>query len=199
MTVQVVEHPAITLALGHGLDLPGQAARARAGAGGRPAVGAQLPNVVRGLGHLLDGLCADYSCTPEGWSEAQAARQVLSTRVPRRHAFLLFTLPAAGMRSLDEWAAALVYWPLAGHWPDAAASEVAGLGRYVPLAGRVAALPEGWDGMLVRALAPTPQARYEALSELQQALQTPLQPRRRPGAVLWLRCLAARLQRWGRG
>jgi hypothetical protein len=34
-------------------------------------------------------------------------------------------------------------------------------------------LPPGWDGVLARALAPQPQARFSALSEFQQALQRP--------------------------
>jgi hypothetical protein len=36
-------------------------------------------------------------------------------------------------------------------------------------------LPAGWDGVLARALAPQPSARFEALSEFRQALQRPLQ------------------------
>ncbi|MGH8353301.1 MAG: protein kinase, partial [Pseudomonas sp.] len=89
MTVQLLEHPAVSLAQGHGLDLPTQAARARAtwvaGRPGRPPVllvallwARNCPDVVRALGHHLDELFADYGCTPEGWSEAQAARQVLA-------------------------------------------------------------------------------------------------------------------------
>jgi len=39
-------------------------------------------------------------------------------------------------------------------------------------------VPPGWDGVLARALAPQPQARFEALSEFQLALQQPLQDRR---------------------
>lgn len=89
MSVQLLEHPAVSLAQGHGLDLPTQAARARAswvaGRPGRPPVllvallwARNCPDVVRALGHHLDELFADYSCTPEGWSEAQAARQVLA-------------------------------------------------------------------------------------------------------------------------
>ena len=39
-------------------------------------------------------------------------------------------------------------------------------------------VPQGWDGVLARALAPQPQARFDALSEFQLALQQPLQARR---------------------
>ncbi|NQD97062.1 protein kinase, partial [Pseudomonas sp. CrR25] len=38
----------------------------------------ECPDVVRSLEHYLDGLFADYRCTPQGWSETQAARQVLA-------------------------------------------------------------------------------------------------------------------------
>jgi len=46
---------------------------------------------------------------------------------------------------------------------------------YRPLAGFGLALPQGWDGVLARALAPRAAARFEALSEFQQALRQPLQ------------------------
>ncbi|MFZ6047529.1 protein kinase [Pseudomonas sp. CR3202] len=89
MSLQLLEHPAVSLAHGHGLDLPSQAARARAGwvAGrrGRPPLllvallwGRSCTNAVQMLGQYLDALFADYACTPEGWSETQAARQVLA-------------------------------------------------------------------------------------------------------------------------
>jgi hypothetical protein len=89
MPLQLLEHPAVSLAQGHGLDLPSQAARGRAtwvaGRQGRPPLllvallwGRSCTNVVQMLGHYLDALFADYACTPEGWSEAQAARQVLA-------------------------------------------------------------------------------------------------------------------------
>lgn len=89
MPLQLLEHPAVSLAQGHGLDLPTQAARARAtwvaGRQGRPPLmlvallwGRSCTSVVRMLEQFLDALFADYACTPEGWSETQAARQVLA-------------------------------------------------------------------------------------------------------------------------
>lgn len=89
MPLQLLEHPAVSLAQGHGLDLPTQAARARAtwvaGRQGRPPLllvallwGRACTGVVQLLGQYLDALFADYACTPEGWSETQAARQVLA-------------------------------------------------------------------------------------------------------------------------
>ncbi|MGQ7956396.1 protein kinase [Pseudomonas sp. SP16.1] len=89
MTLQLLEHPAISLALGAGLDLPQQAARARAvwlaGRPGRPPLllvallwARHCADVVQNVEHHLDALFADYRCTPEGWSETQAARQVLA-------------------------------------------------------------------------------------------------------------------------
>ncbi|MBF2967756.1 protein kinase, partial [Pseudomonas aeruginosa] len=36
-------------------------------------------NVVQAIEGHLDALFADYACTPEGWPEAQAARQVLAS------------------------------------------------------------------------------------------------------------------------
>ncbi|MDE3738179.1 protein kinase [Pseudomonas resinovorans] len=89
MPLQLLEHPAVSLAQGHGLDLPNQAARARAtwvaGRQGRPPLllvallwGRSCTSVVQLLGQYLDALFADYACTPEGWSETQAARQVLA-------------------------------------------------------------------------------------------------------------------------
>ncbi|MCY1414478.1 hypothetical protein D9M71_299310 [compost metagenome] len=81
---------AINLALGTGIDLPTQAARVHArwlgGRHGRPPVfmlallwGRGCANVVQTLELQLDALFADYACTPEAWSEAQAARQVLAS------------------------------------------------------------------------------------------------------------------------
>ncbi|MFC4862249.1 protein kinase [Pseudomonas sp. JS3066] len=89
MPLQLLEHPAVSLAQGHGRDLPTQAARARAtwvaGRKGRPPLmlvallwGCSCTNVVRMLGQYLDALFVDYACTPDGWSETQAARQVLA-------------------------------------------------------------------------------------------------------------------------
>lgn len=74
--------------------------------------------------------------------------------------------------------AALAYWLLCGQWPEVARSEVGPGHCYVPLAHFSVRIPPGWDGVLARALAPQPQARFEALSELQQALQQPLERRR---------------------
>ena len=48
----------------------------------------------------------------------------------------------------------------------------------MPLATFTVHVPQGWDGVLARALAPQPQASFEALSEFQLALQQPLQARR---------------------
>ncbi|TWC36268.1 hypothetical protein FBY03_109106 [Pseudomonas sp. SJZ079] len=193
--------------------------------------------------------------------------QVVSSRQPRQHAFLLFELPAPGMRSLNDWVAAhapldgqsllalldqliaavralqrrgmqglwlspqhilvgdggrllllpehaallpgvprqglpdeaiplapelrgegrvdgradqfavaaLTYWLLCGRWPEVACPEGGAQSRYVPLASFSGYLPAGWDGVLARALAPQPGARFEALSEFRQALQHPLQ------------------------
>lgn len=78
------------LALGVGTDLPGQAARLRAewldGRPGRPRLfmlallwGRGCANLVQNLDALLDGVFADYLCTPAQWSETQAVRQVLAS------------------------------------------------------------------------------------------------------------------------
>ena len=88
-----------------------------------------------------------------------------------------------GGRALDGRAdqfalAALVYWLMCGQWPAAAREEVGPGHCYVPLASFAVLVPQGWDGVLARALAPQPQARFEALSEFQLALQQPLQDRR---------------------
>lgn len=86
----------------------------------------------------------------------------------------------------DQFAlAALAYWLLCGQWPEVARAEGDVASGYVPLAHFTAGLPAGWDGVLARALAPQPAARFEALSEFQQALRQPLQhpplPQRPPG------------------
>lgn len=67
-----------------------------------------------------------------------------------------------------------------------------------PLGERQADLPVGWDGVLARALAPRPEARFEALSEFWLALQKPLAhpqrvfaPRRLQRGVLALVLLLA--------
>lgn len=89
MSIERMDHPAVSLVLGGGIDLPSQAARARAtwlaGRQGRPPVllvallwARECPDVVQQLEGYLDALFADYRCTPAGWSEAQAARQVLA-------------------------------------------------------------------------------------------------------------------------
>jgi len=89
MSIERMDHPAVSLLLGYGIDLPAQAARARAmwvaGRQGRPPLllvallwTRECPDVVQQLEHYLDALLADYRCTPAGWSEAQAARQVLA-------------------------------------------------------------------------------------------------------------------------
>ena len=76
----------------------------------------------------------------------------------------------------DQFAvAALTYWLLCGRWPEIACPEGGAQSRYVPLASCAGYLPAGWDGVLARALAPQPSARFEALSEFRQALQHPLQ------------------------
>jgi hypothetical protein len=71
--------------------------------------------------------------------------------------------------------AALAYWLICGQWPEIARPEGASSSRYVPLANFATHLPAGWDGVLARALAPQPAARFEALSEFRQALKQPLQ------------------------
>ncbi|MEX6503441.1 protein kinase [Pseudomonas zhanjiangensis] len=91
----------------------------------------------------------------------------------------------------DQFAlAALAYWLLSGQWPEVARPEGGAGSRYVPLASFSVHLPAGWDGVLARALAPQPAARFEALSEFQQALRQPLQhapqsPRPRGGPAIW--------------
>lgn len=76
----------------------------------------------------------------------------------------------------DQFAlAAVAYWLFCGRWPEAAQADAEMNSRYVPLAQFSVHVPVGWDGVLARALAPRPEARFEALSEFQQALQQPLQ------------------------
>ncbi|CAD5107472.1 serine/threonine-protein kinase [Zestomonas carbonaria] len=222
-------------------------------------------------------------------SPLRSLPQVLSARVARSHAFILFALPAPGMRSLEGWrttrrtlsaeralallvqliaavralqrrgmqglwlgprqilvdergqllllpeqaallpgvapqplpadavplapelrrgehcdgradqfaVAALLYWLIAGRWPAVARPGREVDSRYEPLAERV---PEGWDGVLARALAPQPQGRYDALSELQRALEDCLRAsRERSGAAAWAKGICAWLHRRWRG
>lgn len=75
----------------------------------------------------------------------------------------------------DQFAlAALVYWLICRRWPEAAQPDADDNSHYVPLAHFHVRVPAGWDGVLARALAPRPEARFEALSEFQQALRQPL-------------------------
>ncbi|MNR20457.1 hypothetical protein D3C85_1372970 [compost metagenome] len=84
----------------------------------------------------------------------------------------------------DQFAlAALAYWLLSDQWPEAACPEGGQASRYVPLAGIVQGMPDGWDGVLAKALAPQPRARFEALSEFQLALERPLEQARRQKPV----------------
>ncbi|QRY81339.1 protein kinase [Pseudomonas sp. PDNC002] len=89
MALESFRQGGVSAALGTGMDLPGQSARARAAwlapRQGRPPVfmlamlwGRDCANLVHWLEVRLDSLFADYLCTPEGWSEGQAARQVLA-------------------------------------------------------------------------------------------------------------------------
>ncbi|MET1080759.1 MAG: protein kinase [Pseudomonas sp.] len=94
----------------------------------------------------------------------------------------------------DQFAlAALSYWLLCGQWPEVARRRASADCRYVPLAGFNPQLPVGWDGVLAKALAPRPEARFDALSELQQALEAPLTSARRPACPVLSGCLAAAL------
>jgi hypothetical protein len=94
--------------------------------------------------------------------------------------------------------AACAYWLLAGRWPGCAmpagaVGETGTPGRevllYEPLGGQLNDLPAGWDGVLAKALAPRPEARFAALSELRQALEDAVergeQSRREEGLPLW--------------
>lgn len=89
MAIARMDHVSAGLVYGHGIDLPAQAARVRAmwlaGRHGRAPVllvallwARDCPDVVRKLEQYLEGLFADYRCTPQAWSEAQAARQALA-------------------------------------------------------------------------------------------------------------------------
>ncbi|MBU1331121.1 MAG: protein kinase [Gammaproteobacteria bacterium] len=100
----------------------------------------------------------------------------------------------------DQFAlAALVYWLLCGQWPEIARPEGGRASRYVPLSNFTRRLPPGWDGVLARALAPQPEARFAALSEFRLALQSPapraLQPsvRREPWRLALLGVLMVQL------
>ncbi|WP_397379166.1 protein kinase [Pseudomonas sp.] len=76
----------------------------------------------------------------------------------------------------DQFAlAAIAYWLCSARWPEVAHADADVHATYRPLAGFGLVLPQGWDGVLARALAPRAAARFEALSEFQQALRQPLQ------------------------
>lgn len=76
----------------------------------------------------------------------------------------------------DQFAlAALAYWLFCGRWPDVALAAGGSGSQYLPLAHFTVRVPAGWDGVLARALAPMPEARFDALSEFQLALHKPLQ------------------------
>lgn len=76
--------------------------------------------------------------------------------------------------------AAYAYWLASGRWPEPALPEAGAAVRYQPLADLGVAVPPGWDGCLARALAPEPENRFEALSELVQALEAGLAQARLP-------------------
>ena len=77
MSIERLDHCAVSLVYGHGLDLPSQAARVRAawlpGREGRAPVllvallwARECTDVVRVVDAHLDALFADYSSTPGG-------------------------------------------------------------------------------------------------------------------------------------
>lgn len=75
----------------------------------------------------------------------------------------------------DQFAlAALAYWLCSARWPEVARPDADAHASYRPLASFGLVLPAGWDGVLARALAPKATARFEALSEFQQALRHPM-------------------------
>lgn len=84
--------------------------------------------------------------------------------------------------------AAFAYWLLAGRWPGCAMPDDQAR-HYQPLDGRLTNVPAGWDGVLAKALAPRPEARFAALSELRRALEDALergeQARRDEALPLW--------------
>lgn len=93
-----------------------------------------------------------------------------------------------GSRAEQFLVAACAYWLLSGRWPVCAMPGGEG-SCHDPLAGRIAGLPAGWEGVLARALAPRPEARYAALSEFRQALEAALedgeQARREESLPIW--------------
>ncbi|WP_044872606.1 protein kinase [Pseudomonas sp. LFM046] len=114
-------------------------------------------------GHLL--LMPEFAAILPGVARQATPAQAVPLAPELRHGRALDG-------SADQFAlAALAYWLLGGEWPEAARPEGGQASRYVPLAGRVPNLPEGWDGVLAKALAPQPRARFEALSEFQLALE----------------------------
>ena len=76
--------------------------------------------------------------------------------------------------------AAYAYWLASGRWPELALPNAGAVARYQPLAELGVDPPPGWDGCLARALAPEPEGRFEALSELEQALENGLAQARLP-------------------
>ena len=114
-------------------------------------------------GRLL--LLPEFAAILPGVPRQTAPSQVVPLAPELRHGRVLDG-------SADQFAlAALAYWLLSGQWPEVARSEGGQASLYVPLASRVPWLPEGWDGVLAKALAPQPRVRYEALSEFQVALE----------------------------
>lgn len=86
----------------------------------------------------------------------------------------------------DQFAlAALCYWLLSGEWPALALGDASHQARYDPLASAGRQLPNGWDGVLARALAPQARARFDALSEFLQALERPLSEAARHKPQTW--------------
>lgn len=88
---------------------------------------------------------------------------------------------AADSRAEQFVVAAFAYWLAGGRWPELALPDCADDAlHYVPLAAQGVAVPPGWDGALARALAAEPAQRFDALSELMQALERPLAQARLP-------------------
>ena len=146
----------------------------------------QLIAAVRALQRRgMQGLWLDPRCilvNPQGQLLLLPEQAALLPGVPRQR-LPVEAIPLApelrGSGAVDGRAdqfalAALVYWLLGGRWPEVACAGTGESTRYVPLASFMAGLPAGWDGVLARALAPQPAARFTALSEWRQALHQPL-------------------------